>query len=270
MPNFICITCGVQYAESAAPPDGCRICLDERQYVGFSGQHWTTIDALAETHENHFDVEESGLVSIETRPTFAIGQHALLVHHPAGNVLWDCLSLIDQPTVDRIADLGGLSAIAISHPHYYGACVDWSQAFGGIPIYINDADARWVCRPDPVVNFWAGETFPLNDGLTLVRCGGHFDGGTILHWADGADGRGALLVGDIVTVCMDRASVSVMRSYPNLIPVNAATITRIERLLEPFTYDRVYGAFTGRRIDRDARAAVTRSFDRYRAAIAGD
>ena len=164
MPIFVCVTCGVQYAESAEPPLQCRICSDERQYVGFNGQHWTTIEALAETHENHFDLEEAGLVSIETRPTFAIGQRALLVDHPAGNVLWDCLTLVDQATVDRIADLGGLSAIAISHPHYYGASVDWSHAFGGVPIYINDADARWVCRPDPVVNFWAGETLPISDG----------------------------------------------------------------------------------------------------------
>jgi hypothetical protein len=135
-----------QYAESAEPPLQCRICSDERQYVGFNGQHWTTIDALAETHENHFDLEEAGLVSIETRPTLPSAQRALLVDHPAGNVLWDCLTLVDQATVDRIADLGGLSAIAISHPHYYGASVDWSHAFGGVPIYINDADARWVCR----------------------------------------------------------------------------------------------------------------------------
>jgi hypothetical protein len=267
MPEFICVTCGLQYSTSESPPDGCRICLDERQYVGFNGQHWTTIDALAETHENHFDLEESGLVSIETRPTFAIGQRALLVHHPAGNVLWDCLSLVDQPTIDRVADLGGLSAIAISHPHYYGACVDWSHAFGGVPIYVNDADARWVCRPDPVVNFWAGETFPISDGLALVRCGGHFEGGTILHWTGGAEGRGALLVGDVVAVCMDRTTVSVMRSYPNLIPVNASTITRIEGLLAPLVYDRIYGAFAGRRIDRDGRAAVKQSFERYRAAI---
>jgi glyoxylase-like metal-dependent hydrolase (beta-lactamase superfamily II) len=184
-------------------------------------------------------------------------------------VLWDCLSLVDQPAVDRIADLGGLSAIAISHPHYYGACIDWSEAFGGVPIFINDADALWVCRPDPLINLWAGETFQISDGLTLVRCGGHFEGGTILHWAAGADGRGTLLVGDVVAVCMDRATVSVMRSYPNLIPVNASTITRIERLLEPLTYDRIYGAFAGRRIDREGPAAIKRSFDRYRTAISG-
>ena len=116
---------------------------------------------------------------------------------------------------------------------------------------------------------WAGETFQISDGLTLVRCGGHFEGGTILHWAAGADGRGTLLVGDVVAVCMDRATVSVMRSYPNLIPVNTSTIARIERLLEPLTYDRIYGAFAGRRIDREGPAAIKRSFDRYRTAISG-
>ena len=269
MPAFICVTCGMQYAESAEPPARCRICDDERQYVGFTGQHWTTLDALAETHENHIDAEEPSLASIETRPGFAISQRALLVQHPEGNVLWDCLSLVDQASVDRLADLGGVRFIAISHPHFYGACVDWSQAFGGIPVYINDADARWVCRPDPCVNFWAGETFALADGLTLIRCGGHFEGGTILHWTAGAEERGVLLAGDIVKVGMDRASVSAMRSYPNLIPLGPTAIARIEAMLEPLGYDRIYGAWVGHRIDRDAQAVVKRSIQRYRAAIAG-
>jgi hypothetical protein len=267
MPAFICVTCGIQHADSAQPPAGCRICLDERQYVGARGQHWTTIEALAESYELHVDPLEAGLSAIEMRPSFAIGQRALLVAHPAGNVLWDCLSLVDQPTVDCIADLGGLTAIAISHPHYYGVMVEWSQAFGGVPIYIHDADARWVCRPDPAVTFWAGETHPIADGLTLIRCGGHFEGGTILHWAPGAGGRGALLVGDIVKVGMDRASVSVMRSYPNLIPVGPSAIRKVRDALAPLSYDRMYGAWTGHQIETDAKTAVERSLRRYLQAI---
>jgi hypothetical protein len=38
---------------------------------------------------------------------------------PEGNVLWDCVSLIDDATVTIINALGGLRAIAISHPHFY-------------------------------------------------------------------------------------------------------------------------------------------------------
>jgi hypothetical protein len=267
MPAFICVTCGTQHAESPEPPPSCRICLDERQYVGHNGQHWTTIDALAETHELHLEPLEEDLWGIETRPSFAIGQRALLLSHPGGNVLWDCLSLVDQPAVDRIAELGGLAAIAISHPHYYGVMIEWSQAFGSVPVYIHDADARWVCRPDPAVTFWAGETYPLAAGVTLVRCGGHFEGGTILHWAGGAGGRGALLTGDIVKVGMDRASVSVMRSYPNLIPVGPAAIRRIEAALATLSYDRIYGAWTGHEVASDAQAVVARSLRRYLSAI---
>jgi hypothetical protein len=267
MPAFICLTCGMQYAESAESPDRCRVCCDERQYIGFQGQQWTTLDALAETHENHVSPEEPGLWSIETRPSFAIGQRALLLQHPEGNILWDCLSLVDQPSVDRVAELGGVSAIAISHPHYYGVCVEWSEAFGSVPVYIHNADAQWVCRPDSCVSFWAGDTLPLVEGVTLVRCGGHFEGSAVLHWAGGADGRGVLLSGDTVKVGWDRASVSVMRSFPNLIPVGPTTIRRIESTLESVSYDRIYGAWTGHRIEGDAQGIIKRSFQRYLSAI---
>jgi hypothetical protein len=55
-------------------------------------------------------------------------------------------------------------------------------------------------RPDKAIVSWEGETRTLAEGLTLIRCGGHFEGGTVLHWAGGAEGRGALLSGDIIQV----------------------------------------------------------------------
>ena len=233
MPAFICTTCGTQHADSNEPPSGCRICQDDRQYVGLGGQHWTTQDALAETHENHVEELEPGLWSVETRPAFGIGQRAHLLRHAGGTILWDCVSLIDQETADRIAELGGVDAIAVSHPHFYSSIVDWSEAFGGVPIYLHNDDARWVCRPDPRITFWAGDTYPVGDGVTLIRCGGHFEGSTLLHWAAGADGRGVLLGSDTVKVGWDLASVSVMRSYPNLIPVGPSALGQVEAALEP-------------------------------------
>jgi hypothetical protein len=268
MQNFICVTCGTQYAESDEPPASCRICEDPRQYVGFSGQQWTTLDALGEAYENHVEAEEPDLWSIETRPSFAIAQRALLVRHPEGNVLWDAVPLVDQATVDRIVELGGVAAIAISHPHFYSSMIEWSRAFGDVPVYLHDADAQWVCRPDPCVTFWAGDTYPLAEGLTLVRCGGHFEGSATLHWTAGAEGRGALLTGDTVKVGWDRASVSVMRSYPNLIPAGPAAIGRVEARLAPLAYDRIYGAWPGHVIRQDARVVVKRSLARYLGAIA--
>ena len=267
MPNFICTTCGTQYAESDQPPAACAVCQDERQYVKATGQQWTTLDKLRLTHRNSIKFEEAGLLGIGVEPHFAIGQRALFLRTPTANVLWDCLSLLDQAVVEAIKAMGGVSAVAVSHPHYYSSMVEWSRAFGGVPIYLHAADREWVMRPDKAIGFWEGETRKLSDGLTLIRCGGHFDGGTVLHWAGGAGGRGALLSGDIIQVVPDRKHVSFMYSYPNHIPLSASAIERIVKAVEPFEYDRVYGAFWDMVIEKDGKAVVHRSAERYLRAI---
>lgn len=263
MPAYICVTCGSQYAESERPPARCLTCEDERQYIGHGGQQWTTIEALAETHEIQLREEEPGLISVELTPQFAIGQRALLVLHPEGNVLWDSLPLVDQASADAIADLGGLSAIAISHPHFYASFVEWSRAFGDVPVYLHHADEAHVRRPDACITFWAGDTYPISEGLTLVRTGGHFEGSSLLAWQAGADGRGVLLASDTVKVGLDRKSVSVMRSYPNLIPVGPSAIERVTETLAPLRYDRVYGGWPGHHILAGAPAFLAQSFERY-------
>ena len=116
MPNYICATCGVQHAASDAAPEHCPICEDERQYIGAKGQRWTTIPELQTDHHNRIEDVGSNLTGIGTVPGFAIGQRALLVRTPNGNVLWDCISLLDDATVETIRVLGGISAIAVSHP----------------------------------------------------------------------------------------------------------------------------------------------------------
>ena len=269
MLNFICTTCGTQYAESGQPSAACAICQDERQYVKATGQQWTTLERLRLTNRNSIRFEEPGLISIGIDPPFAIGQRAFFLRRPQANVLWDCLPLLDEAVVLAIKALGGLSAIAISHPHYYSSMVEWSRAFGGIPIYLNAADRQWVMRPDQDIAFWKGETHTLGNGLTLIRCGGHFEGGTVLHWAGGAGGKGALLSGDIIQVVPDRKHVSFMYSYPNYMPLPASAVERIMRAVEPFEFNRVYGAFWDMVIERDGKAAVRRSAERYLMAIQG-
>jgi hypothetical protein len=243
MPNFSCSTCGTQYAESDQPPAACTICQDERQYVKVTGQQWTTLERLRLTNRNSIRFEEPGLIGVGIDPPFAIGQRDLFLLTPQTNVLWDCLPLLDEALVLTIEAQGGISAIAISHPHYYSSMVEWSRAFGGATIYLHAADRQWVMRPDDAIVFWKGETRRLENGLTLVHCGGHFDGGTVLHWAGGASGRGVLLSGNIIHVVPDRKHVSFMYSYPNHIPLPTWAIESIMRAVEPFEFGRVYGAF---------------------------
>ena len=267
MPNFICVTCGVQYADSPHPPDACPICQDPRQFVGFEGQKWTTLDEMRAAYRNQIQQEEPGLYSIHTEPSFAIGQRAFVLQTPNGNLLWDCVTLLDDATITAVKDLGGVQAIAISHPHYYASMVDWSEVFGNAPIYLHQADREWIMRPSRHVRFWSGDATTVLDSLTLISTPGHFDGFQVLHWKRGASGQSALLSGDQPQVCMDTRWVSFMYSYPNYIPLAPVTVRRIVDRLQSYRFDRIYGAFPHRTVSRDGNAALERSADRYLRAV---
>ena len=265
MENFICVQCGVQFGESAEPPSRCPICEDERQYVRHTGQEWTTLERLRTNHHNRIEDEASRLLGIGTEPEFAIGQRALLLQSPGGNLLWDCITLLDEKTATEIEARGGIRAIAISHPHYYSAMVDWAERFD-TQIFLHAADREWVMRPAAAgsrIQFWEGSTLSLWDGLTLINLGGHFEGGTVLHWPKGASSKGVLLTGDIITVVQDRRYVSFLRSYPNLIPLGASAIRRIVERIEPFSFEQIYGGWWEANVLAHAQGAVTRSAERY-------
>ena len=265
MEHSICVTCGTQFAATDGPPASCPICTDPRQYVPPVGQQWTTLAELAATHENAVR-EQHDLVGIGTEPKFAIGQRALLVPFGDSNLLWDCVTLIDDATAAEVERRGGLAAIAISHPHYYSCMVEWARRFE-CPIHLHAADAKWIMRPDPAVEHWDGETHDLGHGLTLIRGGGHFPGGAMLHRADGA---GSLLVGDIIQVVPDRSHVGFMWSYPNLVPLPEAEVARIAAAVEPFAYEAIYGAWWDAILPADGPEIVRRSADRYAAALRGE
>ena len=272
MENFICVQCGTQFSETVEPPARCPICEDERQFVRHAGQEWTTLKRLATDHRNRLEEEAPRLLGIGTEPEFAIGQRALLLQLPGGNLLWDCITVLDDHTIAEVNSRGGIRAIAISHPHFYSSMVEWAECFDA-RIFLHAADREWMMRPADAgsrIQFWEGTTFALWDDLTLINCGGHFEGGTVLHWpaaSRGGGSKGALLTGDIITVVQDHCYVSFMRSYPNLIPLGAAAIHRILERIEPFSFEQIYGGWWKANVLADAKAAVVRSAERYLRAI---
>jgi glyoxylase-like metal-dependent hydrolase (beta-lactamase superfamily II) len=261
---YICETCGAQFTPSEAPPERCPVCEDQRQYVPEDGQRWLTPGELRDRHRNELR-REGAFDGVGIDPRFAIGQRALLV--PAGDrfVLWDCIPLLDDDAAAEIERRGGLAAIAISHPHYYSGMVEWAHRFE-CPVHLHADDREWIMRPDPAIELWDGETLSLADGLTLIRCGGHFAGGTVLHVA----GEDALLSGDIVQVIPDREWVGFMYSYPNLIPLPEAAVRAIADALEPYAFDQIYGAWWGTIVRRDGKSIVQRSAERYARALRGE
>ncbi len=266
--KFICTTCGVQYNKSIDPPEYCIICSEERQYINPSGQSWTTLQSMKdENYQNIIRFEEENLYSIVTSPKFGIGQTAYLIRNESFNVLWDCITYLDEKTVEEIMRLGGINAIALSHPHYYSSQIEWAERFD-VPLYIHEDDQEWVTRKSDKIIFWSGESLELNKGVQIHRLGGHFKGGAVLEWKAGNEQKGILLTGDIIQVVADPNWVSFMYSYPNLIPLPAKKVKEISLAVEKLTFDRIYNAFHGI-VKQNAKLVVHKSARRYIEALDG-
>ena len=263
---WVCETCGVEHAAAVGV---CVICADERQWVPADGQRWATLEQLSQAGRRvRVNELEPDLFGITVEPKVGIGQQTQLVRTPVGNLLWDPVGYIDEAAVSRVRELGEVTAIAASHPHMFGVQVEWSQALGGVPVLVAEADAAWVQRPDPAIRTWSGR-YEVAAGLTLHQVGGHFPGSSVVHWTAGADGKGVLVVSDTIHANPDRATVTFLRSYPNRIPLSPDVVQRIARAVGQLTFDRLYDNF-GKTIAADAAAAVSRSADRYCEWVRGD
>lgn len=264
MTVWICATCAIEHADTAEPPEVCEICADDRQWVPPSGQAWTTHEELRGTRTSRLEELEPGLFGLSIEPRFGIGQNTLIVDSGDGLVLWEPSGYLDASMVELVhgleAQRGPIVAITASHPHLVGASVSWSRELGGVPYLFNRADERWIRRPDPAIRLWH-DTESVAPGVTLVQAGGHFPGSCVLHWP-GADERGVLLVGDTIAVEPDRRWVSFMRSYVNDLPLPARLVRQIAGRLDPYAYDRIYGAF-GANVLSDGQAIVRASAERY-------
>ena len=259
---YICNACGTSFPESSSAPKTCPICEDERQFVPDGGQSWTTFEEVSSAHANIWTRHEPHLFSIRTQPEFGIGQRAFLLRTSGGNILWDCVATLDPATVEIIHALGGITKIAISHPHFYTTMQDWARAFDA-SVHLHSLDQEWVMRPDDRLSYWESDSLEIGDGLTLLRIGGHFEGSTALHWRDGAEGRGVMLSGDTLQVAADSSRVSFMWSYPNMLPLPAAQVRRMGEALEPWAFDRIYGGFEGKTVMSGAKQTVRKSVARY-------
>jgi glyoxylase-like metal-dependent hydrolase (beta-lactamase superfamily II) len=267
---WICPACGANYPPSAEPPGRCPLCEDERQWVPPTGQTWTTMRELAQDgYRTETRQLEPDLIGIGVQPgDVGVGQRGLLVCTPAGNMLWDPPVFIDQGAIDAVRQAGGLAAVSSSHPHMYGAIVEWSHAFDA-EILIPEVDRRWLMRPDPAVRTWSGSREVL-PGVTLVQCGGHFPGSAVVHWSGGAGGRGALFVGDTIFITPGADRVSFIWSAPNRLPLPERAVRRLVEALSPYEFEWLYGGWWGPVIRNDGKRIVERSAERYVELVRGE
>lgn len=261
----LCRTCGVE--STTPPPQLCPICADDRQWVPASGQSWTSRTELeAEGHALTIEEREPDLFALRVSPRLGIGQTCYLARTDAGNLLFDVPPYIGAEAVDRVAGLGGIAAIAPSHPHMFGMQHEWSAAFADAPVFVCEADAGWVQRDSPnIVTYDDAEPLP---GVVLRRTGGHFPGSAVAVWT-GADGIGVMLSGDSIGPVAREGWVTFMRSFPNYLPLSANVVRRIAASVADLDFDRMYGNF-GQQISTGAAEAVRTSAERYARWVSGE
>lgn len=260
MPTTICTTCGTAYP-STATPEQCPTCLEERQYLPPGGQSWTASATLVRTHSVKVHRLHDRLYELEICPTFAIGQRAMLVLSEQGNVLWDCIPLLDEPIIDFIQGKGGLKAIAFSHPHYYSNMNDWAATFN-CPIYIHQNDAEYIQVSGPHISLWQGDKLDLWDGISINLIGGHFAGSCILH-VPFLSPEGSILCGDTLFLSPNKQHFSAMWSYPNRIPLPLSELQQVRDRVEAIPFDTFYGYHFTQNLQEQVREIFSASMDRY-------
>ncbi|NCD71033.1 MBL fold metallo-hydrolase [Mucilaginibacter agri] len=258
----ICTTCGTQYPSDMQLPVLCTICDDDRQYVGENGQTWTSVDELKKNHSVSIKSINDNLYGLKVEPDFAIANRAILLTYPGGNILWDCIPLLDDETIRFVRSVGGLKAIAFSHPHYYSNMNDWAAEFE-CPIYIHEADSEWITYPTEAVRLWKGDELELWDGIRIIHAGGHFPGSCMLHvpWLSP---KGTVLCGDSVNISPSKRHTAVMYSYPNHILLSKTAFDAFDQKTGSLVFDCMYGAFDHQNLPGIAMEVFKNSMQRYR------
>jgi hypothetical protein len=241
----LCATCSCQTSYKGNDLDvksndsdyKCRICLDPRQYIGTSGQKWTSLrelisDQSKPLHNDFTEIIPGSLWSFKTNPAFGIGQRAFLIKdsNVEGLIMWDCIAYIDDATlqvIDRISDGKGISHLIVSHPHYYSTTATWAAAFPSMTMWLAEEDFhQWYQREEmfdlknknsvasriKLVN-QEQTTIGSSDNVKILLLGGHFPGSLVLLWND------TLLIADTIQVVPSSLYKSDQPQRPGVVSV---------------------------------------------------
>ncbi|BBN04693.1 hypothetical protein MPTK1_3g06910 [Marchantia polymorpha subsp. ruderalis] len=263
----VCGHCGTMFGVGKARGD-CVICTDDRQ-LGLLpwGQSWGTYSQLRR-------LEAPLLLRNAERDLVEISyttkrQRCFLILNPLGNILWGSTTFLDDAAIVTIKKLGGIRAIAVSHPHELFGYAKWAVTFQ-CPVYIHERDKNLVVHNTEFIETWDGEELALCSQIKLIRLGGHYDGGAILHWTNNGldqDGKGVILCADMLQVGEDGQTVSSMRSYHNFIPISESDVQRIIWKLLSVEYERLYASGNIRDLPVNAKVLTNLSLEKYACVI---
>jgi len=157
--------------------------------------------------------------------------------------------------------MGGLKAIAFSHPHYYSNMSEWAQTFN-CPVYIHEFDEQWISYKSEFIRLWNGDFKLLRDGINIIHIGGHFPGSCVLRLPT-AGGKGTIFCGDTFYIAPSKRHIAVMHSYPNQILLPKDDFITVYKRSAGLEFDILLGAFERQNLTENAQLIFTNSMKRY-------
>lgn len=251
---MICKACGTQFPPHHPLPELCPICMNDRQFIPPAGQEWLdTTPGIIKREQL-----DQPIFSFQIIPKFAIGNRAIFIKTKHGNILWDCIPLLDNDTIDFIKAAGGLQAIAFSHPHFYSRMNEWAATFD-CPVYIHKKDEEWIQYKGPHIQLWEGAEMALWDGYKIINIGGHFPGSSILQ-----EHENIIYLGDTFYIAPSMQHMAIMYSYPNQILLHRDNFAAIDERMKTIKFHTAYGAFDHQNLRNNAMEVFRYSMQRYR------
>lgn len=260
---WACARCGfwqrwfAPAAAGATPPPDCPACRDVR--AGLPADGWdfaapervdATVGCWVQEDGGEQGTGVPGVRAHRTRPRFGVDNVGWVITTDDGEgasvqVGVDAAPWYDEAGIERLrgsGDGGGLGALALTHPHTYGAAWRLQDALRPRALAVGVPDLTWTSAFR--VTWPVDESATLAPGITAHLVGGHFPGQLVVHDAV----RGALFCGDVLKVEIDPGAeraraLSVHKGYEAQIPMGRGEVRRYREVLQDLDFEHVFTPF---------------------------
>lgn len=242
---------------SRNPPPGCPACRDVRAGLPSGGWDFATpeeVDARLRCWVQEDSGEEGtgvhGVRAHRSSPRFGVDNVGWVITTDDGDggltqVGVDAAPWYDDAGVERLrgsGDTAAVSALALTHPHTYGAAWRLQDALRPEVVAVGVPDLTWTAAFR--VTWPVDEPVTLAPGITAHLVGGHFPGQLVVHDA----GRGALFCGDVLKVEVDPGAdraraLSVHKGYEVQIPMGRGELRHYREVLAGLDFEHVFTPF---------------------------
>ena len=211
--QYACAHCGFwQPWFAGQSPIGCPVCMDVRNALPPDGWDFRTVDDLTGKVTTRWVEALPGIVGFSCDPAFGLGSTGWLLLREEGNIAFEGAPFYTPEALDEIERLGGISILAGSHPHGFGALWQLAERFD--PTVVIHRDGLRYTKAFRV-SWPADDVHQLAPGLTMIATQGHYEGHAVLH--DARDR--ALFCGDCLKVDLDAARPSHRPELPQGFPL---------------------------------------------------